>query len=150
LYTPLSLIAGLPLLSLFIYIVHWGGEHFYIYTSVFVVALQLVMMVIYPNFIAPLFNSFTPLPEGPLRSKIFALAEQQHFPCKQLFVMDGSRRHAHSNAYFYGFWKHKRIVLFDTLLQQATDEEVIAIACDSSSASYTVTNFIADCGDIST
>lgn len=75
------------------------------------------MVFIYADFIAPLFDTYTPLPEGKLRSSIEELAASLKFPLKKLFVMDGSKRSAHSNAYFYGFYKNKRIVLFDTLLQ---------------------------------
>ncbi|KAJ3694726.1 hypothetical protein LUZ60_000103 [Juncus effusus] len=87
--------------------------------------LSIVMMTIYPVLIAPLFNKFTPLPEGELREKIEKLAASLKFPLKKLFVVDGSTRSSHSNAYMYGFFKNKRIVLYDTLIQQCSDEEEI-------------------------
>ena len=73
------------------------------------------MMHIFPNYIQPLFNKFTELPEGELKTKIYALAERLKFPLKKLFIVDESSRSAHSNAYFFGFGKDKRIVLYDTL-----------------------------------
>merc|ERR1711997_640262 len=72
----------------------------------------------YPEFIAPLFDKYTPLPEGELRTEIEGLAASIEFPLYKLFVVEGSKRSSHSNAYFYGFFKFKRIVLFDTLLEE--------------------------------
>lgn len=77
------------------------------------------MSFIYSDFIAPLLDKFTPLPEGELRSKIEELAASIHFPLKKLFVVEGSKRSSHSNAYFYGLFKEKKIVLFDTLLEKS-------------------------------
>lgn len=77
--------------------------------------------------IAPWFNKFTPVPEGELRDKIFALAQRVDFPLTQLFIVDGSTRSAHSNAYFYGFFKNKRIVVYDTLINQVSTDEIIPI-----------------------
>lgn len=82
------------------------------------------MMTIYPNFIQPLFDTYTLLPSGDLRTSIEQLAASLHFPLKKLFVVDGSKRSSHSNAYFYGFWNNKRIVLFDTLLDAKLRREV--------------------------
>ena len=78
----------------------------------------------YPNFIQPLFDTYTLLPSGDLRTAIEQLAASLHFPLKKLFVVDGSKRSNHSNAYFYGFWNNKRIVLFDTLLDEKLRQEV--------------------------
>ena len=119
----------LPLVAAIVKIVHWGGEYFFIYLWLFVITFTLFMMIIYPEFIAPLFDKYTPLPEGELRTQIEALASEIEFPLYKLFVVEGSKRSSHSNAYFYGFFKFKRIVLFDTLLEQSerdklkTDEE---------------------------
>ena len=85
------------------------------------------MITIFPTFIQPLFNKFTPLEEGSLKTKIEALAARISFPLTKLFVVDGSKRSSHSNAYFYGFFKNKRIVLFDTLLKDATEDEILAV-----------------------
>lgn len=76
-----------------------------------------VMVFIYADFIAPLFDKYTPLPDGELRTAIENLAATLNFPLKKLYLVDGSKRSAHSNAYFYGFHNNKRIVLFDTLLR---------------------------------
>ncbi|KAK2154688.1 hypothetical protein LSH36_260g02000 [Paralvinella palmiformis] len=76
-----------------------------------------VLVTIYADYIAPLFDKFTPLPDGELRTKIEKLAASIEFPLKKLYVVEGSKRSSHSNAYFYGFFKNKRIVLFDTLLE---------------------------------
>ena len=76
-----------------------------------------ILVTVYADFIAPLFDKYTPLPDGQLRSQIEALAASIDFPLKKLFVVEGSKRSSHSNAYFYGFFKNKRIVLFDTLLE---------------------------------
>merc|ERR1712156_294004 len=118
-----------PLLAAVIKIVYWGGDYFFVYLWAFVVGFTLFMMIIYPEFIAPLFDKYTPLPEGELRTEIEALAASIEFPLYKLFVVEGSKRSSHSNAYFYGFFKFKRIVLFDTLLEESerlklkTDEE---------------------------
>ena len=90
-------------------------------------AFQLVMLVLFPKVIAPLFNRFTPLEEGPLRTKLRSLAEQLGFAISGIFVMDGSRRSGHSNAYFSGLGRVRRIVLFDTLIQRLEDDEVAGV-----------------------
>lgn len=123
----LMVVIGLPVQSLLIYIIQRGGEHFYLYVWGFLFVFSIIMVTLVPVLIMPLFNKFTPLEDGTLRTKIEALAERLSFPLTKLFVCDGSKRSSHSNAYFYGFFKSKRIVLFDTLLTQATDEEIVAI-----------------------
>ena len=118
-----------PILAGIIKIVFWGGDYFFIYLWVFAVLMTLFLMTIYPDLIAPLFDKYTPMPEGELRSQIEALAASVEFPLYKLYVVMGSNRSSHSNAYFYGFFKFKRIVLFDTLLEEAerlklkTDED---------------------------
>ena len=89
--------------------------------------LMIAMTVIYPSVIAPLFNTFTPLPQGQLKTRIEALLAKCGFESKGLYVMDASRRSTHGNAYFTGFGKAKRIVFFDTLLQNHTPEEILSI-----------------------
>ncbi|DBA93318.1 hypothetical protein WJX79_004642 [Trebouxia sp. C0005] len=98
-----------------------------IYLWFFILVVSIFMMTIYPIAIAPLFNKFTPLPEGSLRNKIESLAGSLKFPLTKLFLIDGSVRSAHSNAYMYGFFKNKRIVLYDTLVEQCQEEEVTAV-----------------------
>ncbi|BFI43046.1 STE24 endopeptidase [Marchantia polymorpha subsp. ruderalis] len=104
-----------------------GGPYLALYLWGFMLVLSLGMMAIYPVLIARLFNKFTPLPEGELRAKIEKLASLLKFPLKKLFVIDGSTRSSHSNAYMYGFFNSKRIVLYDTLIQQCKEEEVVAV-----------------------
>ncbi|XP_061999671.1 CAAX prenyl protease 1 homolog [Rosa rugosa] len=124
----LSVILVPPIVSAAILIVKKGGAYSVIYLWVLTVVLSLVMMTIYPILIAPLFHKFTPLPEGQLREKIETLASSLEFPLKKLFVVDGSTRSSHSNAYMYGFFNNKRIVLYDTLIQQCkNDEEIVAV-----------------------
>ncbi len=91
------------------------------------IAFQLVMVVIYPTVIQPLFNKLSPLPQGPLRTRIEALATRLKFPLTDLYVIDGSKRSAHSNAYFYGLPWSKHIVIYDTLISQSTPEEIEAV-----------------------
>uniref|UniRef100_A0A8C4N779 CAAX prenyl protease n=1 Tax=Eptatretus burgeri TaxID=7764 RepID=A0A8C4N779_EPTBU len=126
----------LPVSCLLLHIIKLGGENFFIYAWLFVCIVSLVLVTIYADYIAPLFDKFTPLPEGPLREAIESLAKRLSFPLTKIYVVEGSRRSAHSNAYFYGFYKNKRIVLFDTLLQQegdtekgCTQDEILAVLC---------------------
>ncbi|KAF8652934.1 hypothetical protein HU200_062363 [Digitaria exilis] len=121
----LSMILGPPIVAAIIYIIQIGGHYVAIYLWGFTFVLAVLMMTIYPIVIAPLFNKFTPLPEGVLKDKIEKLAASLKFPLKKLFVVDGSTRSSHSNAYMYGFFKNKRIVLYDTLIQQCSNEDVI-------------------------
>ena len=93
----------------------------------FWVAFNLVILWLYPSVIAPLFNKFTPLDRPALQSRIQQLASQCGFELNGLFVMDGSKRSAHANAYFTGLGRHKRIVFFDTLLKQLNDDEIEAV-----------------------
>ncbi|KAG0330030.1 hypothetical protein BG004_002190, partial [Podila humilis] len=118
---------GMPVLAGFLKIIEISGENFYFYTWLFMVGFQLIMVSIYPTFIQPLFNTVTPLPEGELRTMIEALASRIRFPLTKLFVVDGSKRSGHSNAYFYGFFKNKRIVLFDTLMDHSDNDEICAV-----------------------
>ncbi|KAA8520674.1 hypothetical protein F0562_015054 [Nyssa sinensis] len=124
----LAILIGPPIVGAIIVIVQKGGPYLAIYLWAFMLVLSLVMMTVYPILIAPLFNKFTPLPDGELRVKIENLASSLKFPLKKLFVVDGSTRSSHSNAYMYGFFKNKRIVLYDTLIQQCKNvEEVVAV-----------------------
>ncbi|KAL1540138.1 CAAX prenyl protease 1 [Salvia divinorum] len=124
----LAIVIGPPIVAAIIYIVQKGGPYLAIYLWGFMLIVSLIMMTVYPVLIAPLFNKFTPLPEGELRTKIENLASSLKFPLIKLFVVDGSTRSSHSNAYMYGFLKNKRIVLYDTLIQQCkNDEEVVAV-----------------------
>ena len=88
---------------------------------------SVFMMTIVPVVIMPMFNKYEPLKESELKTRIYALADQLKYPLTKLFVMDGSKRSSHSNAFMFGFGKNKRIVLFDTLMEQVTDDEILAI-----------------------
>ena len=118
-----------PILAAIIYILRVASPYMPLYLWAFVFALQLVMMTVYPTLIAPLFNKYAPLEEGKLRDGIEKLAGSLSFPLKKLFVVDGSKRSGHSNAYMYGFGKNKRIVLYDTLLDQCDANQVRQIFC---------------------
>ena len=116
-----------PILAAVIKIVYWGGDYFFVYLWVFAVVLVLFLMTIYPELIAPLFDKYVSMPEGQLRTDIEALAASVEFPLYKLFVVEGSKRSSHSNAYFYGFYKFKRIVLFDTLLEEEERKKVMPV-----------------------
>ena len=124
LITPLIMI---PLLLGLFYFMDKTGSFWWIYATVFITVLQLVLIVLYPVLIAPLFNKFTPLEDGELKERLLKLAEKTGFKTSGFFMMDGSRRSSHSNAYFTGLGKSKRIVLFDTLINSLTPEELEAV-----------------------
>uniref|UniRef100_A0A2P2I4T7 CAAX prenyl protease n=1 Tax=Hirondellea gigas TaxID=1518452 RepID=A0A2P2I4T7_9CRUS len=116
----LSQVISVPVVSGLVYIIKAGGQYFFLYLWLFTMSVLIFFMTIYPDFIAPLFDKYEPLPEGDLKTSIEALAARINFPLTKLYVVEGSKRSAHSNAYFYGFFKNKRIVLYDTLLQDYT------------------------------
>ncbi|XP_073683157.1 CAAX prenyl protease 1 homolog [Garra rufa] len=107
----------LPVTSLLLYIIKIGGDYFFIYAWLFTLIVSLILVTIYADYIAPLFDKFTPLPDGELKSEIESMSKSIYFPLTKVYVVEGSKRSSHSNAYFYGFFKNKRIVLFDTLLE---------------------------------
>lgn len=109
-------VISIPISCAIIYIVQRGGDYFFVWLWLFTGIVSLALMTLYPVFIAPLFDKYRPLDAGPLRTSIEELAAKLKFPLAQLYVVEGSKRSAHSNAYFYGLWGSKRIVLFDTLL----------------------------------
>jgi len=117
-----------PLIPGLIKLVRWGGKSFYLYVWGASQTLMFAFMWIYPNFIQPLFNKFEPLKDSELRGKIEDLAATEEFPLTKLYQVDGSKRSSHSNAYFFGFWKNKRIVIFDTLLTLSHDQ-ILAVLC---------------------
>lgn len=118
------------LLTGILLIIDWAGANFYIYVWGFLTVFILIFSHVYHDFIAPIFNTFTELEPGELRESIEELATRVGFPLKKVFLIDGSRRSDHSNAYFFGFWKNKRIVIFDTLLTEdkgITNTEILSI-----------------------
>ncbi|BDA43105.1 CAAX prenyl protease 1 homolog [Coccomyxa sp. Obi] len=125
--TLLGLLLGPPIVAGFTWILQRTSAYMPLYLWAFFFGLQIFFMTIYPVFIAPLFNKFSPLEEGTLRTAIEELAGSLKFPLTKLFVVDGSTRSAHSNAYMYGFFKNKRIVLYDTLIDQCKEDQVVAV-----------------------
>ena len=115
---------GYPLLALVLKLIGWTGANWWLLAAAIVVAFQLLLLLIAPAIIMPLFNKFTPLPEGRLRERLFALAQRTGFPTRSIEVMDGSKRSRHSNAFLTGFGCFRKIVLFDTLIVQLTEPEL--------------------------
>lgn len=118
---------GTPLLLAIFWLVNAAGPFWWLYAWIGWVAFTLALVMVFPRWIAPLFNRFTPLEEGDLRRRIEALIARCGFHAKGLFVMDGSRRSSHGNAYFTGFGTEKRIVFFDTLIERLTPSEIEAV-----------------------
>lgn len=123
----LGLAIGTPVLLAVLWLMAQMGEWWWLYVWLFWCAFNLLILFIYPTWIAPLFNKFTPLEDAALKARIEALLTRCGFSSSGLFVMDGSKRSAHGNAYFTGFGKTKRIVFFDTLLSRLQPEEVEAV-----------------------
>jgi STE24 endopeptidase len=118
---------GYPLLLLILKLVEWAGDAWWLWAWAAMMGFQLVMAVLAPVLILPLFNKFTPLPEGGLRDRLFRLAARARFRAGSIQVMDGSKRSRHSNAFFTGFGGFRKIVLFDTLIQQLSEPELEAV-----------------------
>ena len=125
--TALGLALGLPLLFTVLWLMQAAGPLWWLYAWLVWVGFNLTLLALYPTFIAPLFNRFEPLEAGALKSRIEQLLHKCGFTAQGLFVMDGSKRSSHGNAYFTGFGKTKRIVLFDTLLKHLEADEVEAV-----------------------
>ncbi len=123
----LGLVLGVPLIAMVLWLMQAGGVYWWIWTWCALVFWQLFLMAIAPNVIMPLFNKFTPLEDESLKTRVNALMQRAGFTAKGFFVMDGSKRSAHSNAFFTGFGSSKRVVFFDTLLQQLTPAEMEAV-----------------------
>ena len=123
----LALALGYPLLVLVLKLVEWTGPWWWLWAWGALLAYQLVMAVVAPVLILPLFNKFTPLPAGSLRERLLQLAERTRFRARSIQVMDGSKRSRHSNAFFTGFGAFRKIVLFDTLIQQLAEAELEAV-----------------------
>lgn len=123
----LSAILGGPILALVLYFFDVAGDLAWLYCWLALTAIQLVLAFLAPAVIMPIFNKFEPLPEGELRKAIERYAREQNFHLSGIFQMDGSRRSTKSNAFFTGFGKLRRLVLFDTLIQKQSTEEVISV-----------------------
>lgn len=123
----LQLALGVPLLYGLFALLRALPNLWWLFAWIALMAIMVAMMVIYPAFIAPLFNKFTPMADGPMKSSIETLLDKCGFQSNGLFVMDASKRSAHGNAYFTGFGRAKRIVFFDTLLEKHTDDEILSV-----------------------
>jgi STE24 endopeptidase len=120
-------VLGLPLLFGVLWLMERMGEYWWLYVWLVWVVFNLLILFIYPSFIAPLFNKFSPMQDETMKARIESLLAKCGFTAQGLFVMDGSKRSAHGNAYFTGFGKTKRIVFFDTLLERLSINEVEAV-----------------------
>jgi len=125
--TLITLAIGVPLLYLVLWLMSNLGSMWWLWVWLVLVGFNLLILLIYPTFIAPLFNKFTPLEDLELKIKIETLLQDCGFKSQGVFVMDGSKRSSHGNAYFTGLGASKRIVFFDTLLKQLNHEEIIAV-----------------------
>ncbi|KJX94861.1 CaaX prenyl protease Ste24 like protein [Zymoseptoria brevis] len=124
----LALAFGIPLGAAFLKIIQSTGEKFFLYIWIFMLVVQLGAISIYPTLIVPMFNTLTPLEPGDLKDRVNALASKLNFPLAELQVIDGSKRSAHSNAYFTGLpFTKKKIVLYDTLINKSSPPEVEAV-----------------------
>lgn len=123
----LGAVIGLPLLAAVLWLMERMGDCWWLYVWLFWLGFNLLALLIYPTVIAPLFNKFTPLADESLRSRIEALLARCGFRSSGLFVMDGSKRSSHGNAYFTGFGAARRIVFFDTLLEKLAPAEIEAV-----------------------
>lgn len=122
-----GLALGLPILFVALLLMQGAGSYWWFYLWVVWSIFNILMLAVYPTFIAPLFNKFTPLSDEPLKNRIETLLTKCGFKSQGLFVMDGSARSSHGNAYFTGFGSSKRVVFFDTLLSRLNTDEIEAV-----------------------
>ncbi len=123
----LAIVIGGPVLAAVLWLMNAMGPRWWFYVWLFWLGFNLLVLVLYPTLIAPLFNKFSPLPAGPVRDRIEALLARCGFTASGLFVMDGSKRSSHGNAYFTGLGRAKRIVFFDTLIDKLQPAEIEAV-----------------------
>ena len=123
----LSVLIGAPLLWCVLWLMEAMGESWWLYVWMVWLGFNVLILLLYPTVIAPLFNKFTPLQDDALKARIEALLQRCGFSASGLFVMDGSKRSAHGNAYFTGFGAARRIVFFDTLIEKLTPAEIEAV-----------------------
>jgi STE24 endopeptidase len=126
-HSLVGLALGLPILFAALWLMQGAGEYWWFYLWVVWSIFNILMLAVYPTFIAPLFNKFTPLADESLKTRIEALLTKCGFKSQGLFVMDGSARSSHGNAYFTGFGSSKRVVFFDTLLSRLNTDEIEAV-----------------------
>ncbi len=125
--TVVGIVVGLPILALILWLMGSAGSLWWLWAWAVWMGFNLLILVLYPTVIAPLFNKFQPLEDEGLKARVTALMQRCGFAAKGLFVMDGSKRSAHANAYFTGFGAAKRVVFYDTLLKQLSPAEVDAV-----------------------
>jgi STE24 endopeptidase len=125
--TALGIAIGAPLLAVILWLMQSSGSLWWLYTFFVWMGFNLLVMLIFPTYIAPLFNKFVPLQEGDVKQRVEALLQRCGFTSKGLFIMDGSKRSSHGNAYFTGMGKSKRIVFFDTLIERLNTSEIEAV-----------------------
>jgi len=123
----LSLLLGLPLLALVLFLFEFFGDLAWLYGWIAVTAFSLLLTYLAPQFILPMFNKFKPLPDGELKDSIRAMAEKCNFPLTEVFEIDGSRRSTKANAFFTGLGRNKKIALFDTLTEKYSVRELVAV-----------------------
>lgn len=123
----LGVFIGVPFLALILWLMESAGKLWWMWVWGVWLGFSLLMTWAYPVFIAPLFNTFEPLAEGALKQRIESLLQRHGFASQGIFIMDGSKRTGHGNAYFTGFGRNKRIVFFDTLIKSLNDEEIEAV-----------------------
>lgn len=123
----LAAVVGGALLSILIYLIGVMGQNFWIWFSILAAALVLLMNMFYTSLILPLFNKLTPLPQGDLKSEIEGFSKRVDFPLDNIFIIDGSKRSNKANAFFSGIGGKKKIVLYDTLIEKHTPEELVAV-----------------------
>jgi STE24 endopeptidase len=123
----ISCLLGLPILAAALWLMNIMGDYWWFYVWLLWMGFNLLMLFAYPLWIAPIFNRFTPLADGEVKERVRALLQRGQFGDRELYVMDGSRRSSHGNAYFTGFGKARRIVFFDTLLEKLSPPQVEAV-----------------------
>jgi STE24 endopeptidase len=123
----IALPLGVALVAMFLGFYRWLPNTWWLWAFLAFFGFQLLLLILYPRLIVPVFNKLSPLPEGPLRQRLLELGEQAGFNVTQIQVIDGSKRSGHANAYFTGFGKFRRIVLYDTLIEQLETEELAAV-----------------------
>lgn len=126
-HSVVGLLLGAPILFAALWLMQSAGEYWWLYLWIVWTVFNIAMLAVYPTFIAPLFNKFTPLADESLKTRIESLLTKCGFKSQGLFVMDGSLRSSHGNAYFTGFGSSKRVVFFDTLLERLNAEEIEAV-----------------------
>ena len=125
--TVLGVVVGVPIAAMILWLMGSAGNYWWLWAWSFWMGFNLLLLIVYPTFIAPLFNKFKPLDDETLKQRVTVLMQRCGFAAKGLFVMDGSKRSAHANAYFTGFGAAKRVVFYDTLLAKLSPGEVDAV-----------------------